>query len=188
MRSLSSNTGENTVALTTVSFIVIAAAVTIADKVKSQHTKMGNTFFPTTMYDSSGQLYSSSMFLCKCTDNPDQREFDRLDLQHHLLSKTYGNRLHFAPLHNPRNCLDVGTGTGIWAVEFADEYPECQVVGTDLSPGQPTMCVRIFSCTSPEMFHTNLTRTGSRPILSFLSMMLKINGSTRKSSTTFMRA
>lgn len=29
--------------------------------------------------------------------------------------------------------LDVGTGTGRWAIEFADDHPDCEVVGTDLS-------------------------------------------------------
>nr|POE47310.1 secondary metabolism regulator laea [Quercus suber] len=64
---------------------------------------------------------------------------DRLDLQHHILQLTYGNNLHFAPLINPKHAIDVGTGTGIWAIDFADEYPECHVVGIDLSPGQPTL-------------------------------------------------
>ncbi len=34
--------------------------------------------------------------------------------------------------------LDVGTGTGIWAIDFADEHPESEVIGTDLSPIQPS--------------------------------------------------
>jgi SAM-dependent methyltransferase len=33
--------------------------------------------------------------------------------------------------------LDIGTGTGIWAIEFADEFPGAVVIGTDLSPIQP---------------------------------------------------
>ncbi|RPA82977.1 S-adenosyl-L-methionine-dependent methyltransferase [Ascobolus immersus RN42] len=37
-----------------------------------------------------------------------------------------------------RRVLDVGTGTGIWAIDFADLYPEATVIGTDLSPIQPT--------------------------------------------------
>jgi len=68
-----------------------------------------------------------------------QREADRLDLQHHLFRITFGNRLFFAPINDPKRAIDIGTGTGIWAVDFADEYPECLVTGIDLSPGQPTL-------------------------------------------------
>jgi trans-aconitate methyltransferase len=32
----------------------------------------------------------------------------------------------------------VGTGTGIWALDFGDENPGSEVVGTDLSPIQPS--------------------------------------------------
>ena len=35
--------------------------------------------------------------------------------------------------------LDVGTGTGIWAIDFADEFPDTTVYGTDLSPIQPEL-------------------------------------------------
>lgn len=36
-----------------------------------------------------------------------------------------------------KKVLDVGTGSGIWAVEFADRHPHAEIVGTDLSPCQP---------------------------------------------------
>lgn len=39
------------------------------------------------------------------------------DLQHHLFNLTL-NTLALAPLQNPRYALDIGTGTGIWAVDF----------------------------------------------------------------------
>ena len=39
---------------------------------------------------------------------------------------------------NPTAILDVGTGSGAWCVEVADEYPTAQVVGMSLSPIQPT--------------------------------------------------
>jgi tRNA1(Val) A37 N6-methylase TrmN6 len=36
-----------------------------------------------------------------------------------------------------QNVLDVGTGTGIWAIEFAETYPSVSIISTDLSPTQP---------------------------------------------------
>lgn len=42
----------------------------------------------------------------------DQREQDRLDLQHELFSKSFSGKLALAPIgHNLRNVLDLGTGT-----------------------------------------------------------------------------
>ncbi|KAK5010313.1 hypothetical protein LTR28_010644 [Elasticomyces elasticus] len=67
----------------------------------------------------------------------DEAEQDRLDLQHHIYRLCLGGRLHCAPVKNPQRVLDIGTGTGIWAMEFADEYPGAMVIGTDLSPIQP---------------------------------------------------
>ena len=34
--------------------------------------------------------------------------------------------------------MDVGTGTGVWAIEVADEFTTAMVYGTDLSPIQHT--------------------------------------------------
>ena len=49
-------------------------------------------------------------------------------------------KLHLAPLSkNIERVLDVGTGTGIWAIDFADEFPNTTVLGTDLSPIQPAL-------------------------------------------------
>ena len=68
----------------------------------------------------------------------DETEQDRMDLHHHVFRLTLGGRLFRAPITgNPQRCLDVGTGTGIWAIEFADEFPGCEVLGNDLSPIQP---------------------------------------------------
>ena len=48
--------------------------------------------------------------------------------------------MHLAPTpEDVQNVLDVGTGTGTWAMDFADEYPSAQVIGTDLSPIQPDL-------------------------------------------------
>jgi ubiquinone/menaquinone biosynthesis C-methylase UbiE len=68
----------------------------------------------------------------------DEREQDRLDLQNHLFGLTLDGKLHLAPIDpNPQNVLDIGTGTGIWAIDFANMYPSANVIGTDLSVVQP---------------------------------------------------
>jgi ubiquinone/menaquinone biosynthesis C-methylase UbiE len=69
----------------------------------------------------------------------DERENDRLDLQNHLFMMTLENKLYLSPLQKDiHNAIDVGTGTGIWAIDFAEEHPEAKIVGTDLSPIQPS--------------------------------------------------
>jgi trans-aconitate methyltransferase len=51
-----------------------------------------------------------------------------------------GGRLFRAPIAaNPQRVLDIGTGTGLWAMDFADETPSAIVYGTDLSPIQPSV-------------------------------------------------
>ncbi|KAI1756237.1 S-adenosyl-L-methionine-dependent methyltransferase [Xylaria castorea] len=59
------------------------------------------------------------------------------DLQHSICLKVFGNRLALAPVQEPARVLDFGTGTGTWAIEFAIQHPESDVLGTDLSPIQP---------------------------------------------------
>jgi methylase of polypeptide subunit release factors len=44
----------------------------------------------------------------------------------------YGRKLHFAPIEDPHRILDVGTGTGIWAIDMADQYLMAEVIGVDL--------------------------------------------------------
>ncbi|KAI5809234.1 S-adenosyl-L-methionine-dependent methyltransferase [Pyronema omphalodes] len=67
----------------------------------------------------------------------DETEQDRLDLHHEMMRMVWGDKLHEAPLENPQRILDIGTGTGIWAIDMADQYPMAEVIGTDLSPIQP---------------------------------------------------
>jgi SAM-dependent methyltransferase len=68
----------------------------------------------------------------------DELEQDRMDLRHHIFRLTLDGELFRAPLTAiPERVLDIGTGTGIWAIDFADEFPSAVVIGTDLSPIQP---------------------------------------------------
>ncbi|KAF5580677.1 demethylmenaquinone methyltransferase [Fusarium subglutinans] len=58
---------------------------------------------------------------------------------HHMFTLSQDGELHFAPLDDSiQKVLDVGCGTGIWAIDFADKYPGCEVIGTDISPIQPS--------------------------------------------------
>ncbi|KKY19190.1 putative sam domain [Phaeomoniella chlamydospora] len=71
----------------------------------------------------------------------DEREADRLvDLQHQISLLANDGKLFSAPIEEDKitHALDIGTGTGLWAIEFADQHPSCSVIGTDLSPIQPT--------------------------------------------------
>ncbi|KAK7458313.1 TAM domain methyltransferase [Colletotrichum acutatum] len=71
----------------------------------------------------------------------DEKEKNRLDLQHNMFLLMFDNKLGSAPL-NERGTkigrtLDLGTGSGIWAMEFGDEHPEAEVLGIDLSATWP---------------------------------------------------
>lgn len=48
----------------------------------------------------------------------DEKESDRLDIFNQLMLVTYDHRLHLAPIKQPQRVLDIGTGTGAWAIEM----------------------------------------------------------------------
>lgn len=63
-----------------------------------------------------------------------------MDLRHEISTMTLGERLLVSQdrLSSAPRVLDVGTGTGLWAIDIADEYSRGgEVVGIDLSPIQP---------------------------------------------------
>ena len=73
-----------------------------------------------------------------CLPN-DEAEQDRLDMFHHIFLLIFGGALHLAPIcDNPKHILDVGTGTGAWAIDMADLYPSANIIGNDLSAIQPS--------------------------------------------------
>lgn len=51
----------------------------------------------------------------------DETEQDRLDLHHEIILILLNGELYLAPVMNPQRILDIGTGTGIWAIDAADK-------------------------------------------------------------------
>ncbi|KAF6811293.1 methyltransferase domain-containing protein [Colletotrichum plurivorum] len=70
----------------------------------------------------------------------DEGEMDRLDFNHMLMTKMIGGKLFLAPveLEKVQNVLDIGTGTGIWAIEAAEIFSGAKITGNDLSAIQPS--------------------------------------------------
>jgi ubiquinone/menaquinone biosynthesis C-methylase UbiE len=69
----------------------------------------------------------------------DELEQTRLDLVSYVVGRLIGDRLTVSELPStPASAiLDIGTGTGIWAIQAADAHPDASVIGVDLSPIQP---------------------------------------------------
>lgn len=67
----------------------------------------------------------------------DEPEQFRMDMQHRCVFLASGSKLFHSPLESPIRVLDLGTGTGVWAIEMAEKFPQTRIYGVDLSPIQP---------------------------------------------------
>ena len=54
----------------------------------------------------------------------DEPEQAREDMKHAMIINLCNGKLHYAPLHNPKSILDIGTGTGIWAIDSMFNTPQ----------------------------------------------------------------
>lgn len=87
--------------------------------------------------------YRRGIYFLPC----DEQEQDRLDIFHKLFTVArVSDGLIYAP-HPPNGrFLDLGCGTGIWAIDVADKYPDAFVVGVDLAPIQPPEVTKNKNC------------------------------------------
>ncbi|KAG6069833.1 hypothetical protein E4U16_007325 [Claviceps sp. LM84 group G4] len=86
-----------------------------------------------------GRTYHSDKFTTNYIFPNDDQQLESVELSHHALTILLDDQLFLAPLEKDKihRVLDVGTGSGIWVIDFADQYPHASVIGTDLSPCQP---------------------------------------------------
>jgi len=121
-------------------------ASSIASSILQYRTLYGRTYHS----EGSGAQYWATN---------DQKQSEAMDILHHTLTLILDGKLYAAPLEGKKieKVLDVGCGTGIWAMDFADEFPGATVIGTDISPIQPTwvqpnVTFEIDDCTKPWTF------------------------------------
>ncbi|KAK4144152.1 Demethylmenaquinone methyltransferase [Dichotomopilus funicola] len=98
----------------------------ISESINTFQTEFGRTYHS---YRAGSYLYPN-----------DDTENNRAEEQYMIMKEAMDGRLHLAPFSRanpPRKVLDIATGTGLWAIEMGDLYPEAEIIGTDLSPIQP---------------------------------------------------
>ncbi|KAI9741701.1 MAG: hypothetical protein M1834_000086 [Cirrosporium novae-zelandiae] len=90
-----------------------------------------------------------------------QDEAERLEMQHRMLEYVFDNRLIFPYVPNPRRVLDCGYGAASWAIEVAEQYPSCDVIGVDISthlkPDETpdNLWLQLDDLNEPFTFHSN---------------------------------
>ncbi|KAG6068892.1 hypothetical protein E4U16_007817 [Claviceps sp. LM84 group G4] len=84
-----------------------------------------------------GRTYHSDKFMVDYVYPNDDQQLESVELCHQYLTLLFDGQLYLAPLEEDKihRVLDVGTGSG--ECEFADQFPNASVTGTDLSPCQP---------------------------------------------------
>lgn len=68
----------------------------------------------------------------------DEAEQTRLSITHQAFMQILDGQLTMSRIPaDIRRVLDIGTGTGDWATAFAERFPKCEVIATDIAPFQP---------------------------------------------------
>ncbi|KAH7115685.1 S-adenosyl-L-methionine-dependent methyltransferase [Dactylonectria macrodidyma] len=90
----------------------------------------------------------------------DEKQGVALDAFHEVWLFSCEGKLYLAPIEDTQNVLDIGTGTGSWALDYADENPSAVVIGTDISPTlpdwiSPNLSFQMDDCNDEPTFKEN---------------------------------
>ncbi|KAI1059511.1 hypothetical protein LB506_008866 [Fusarium annulatum] len=92
-----------------------------------------------------GRTFHSERYNTEYFTPNDEQQRDSIDITHHVLTLLLDGKLTLVPLKDDiQRVLEVGTGTvgcssdTNWCSDFADEHSNIEVIGTDLSPIQPS--------------------------------------------------
>lgn len=104
----------------------------------------------------------------------DDKELNRLDLQHEAVKIVFGD-LNICkdqvdnvldPLDGQRRVLDLGSGTGVWCIEMAEMYPHANILGVDIKLQEqsnlPPNCVFEIWDVNSGMYHVPTKLSSSR--------------------------
>ncbi|KAH7246760.1 S-adenosyl-L-methionine-dependent methyltransferase [Fusarium tricinctum] len=100
----------------------------VAESIYEFHKENGRTYHA---YRAGSYLYPN-----------DSLEVERLDTQYNILKILLDGRACLSPFTQaspPHKVLDIATGSGCWAIDMGDEFPEARIIGTDLSPIQTNL-------------------------------------------------
>lgn len=107
-------------------------------------------------------------------------------MKHAMVKLLCSQKLHFAPIGEyPQEVLDIGTGTGIWAIESA--FPASPGVGSKTVADTDATSQWVTSFRAPtSSVSTSLpfSPTGCRPTSGFWWMMPSLPGSTPTTTST----
>ncbi|KAJ6588718.1 S-adenosyl-L-methionine-dependent methyltransferase, partial [Mycena capillaripes] len=60
--------------------------------------------------------------------------FFRLDEVHFAIREYLNGKISFAPIMSPTRILELGCGSGAWAIDAANDFPNAEIVAADLFP------------------------------------------------------